>query len=197
VKSESKFSYPSQPAKSSAPRHQPQNSSAPRHQPQNSSAPRHEVKQEASNECPVYAIDYARLETVTSKFSEVNRVCVAAFNEMWKDEIESGMFKDGLYNVYGNSPKGSNERRYPLDSHRVLLLQNFVQDKMPAGSDKDRLWSKCVSAIHKRIYSMKDANKENEVRPGRQSKNNSYGSNGSSSNGGFDPFDDEKAYVYC
>jgi len=62
------------------------------------------------------------------------------------------LFRDGLYNVYDCSPKGSHQVRYPLDSGKVI----FLQDKMPHGQDKDLLWRRCVTAIHKKLYTLKD-----------------------------------------
>ena len=82
---------------------------------------------------------------------------------MWKAEIDSGMFNDGKYNVYGGAAMGCAgvEPKLGLDSTRVMLLQKFVQDKMEPGSDKDKLWAKCVTAINKRLYQLRQNNKEN------------------------------------
>jgi hypothetical protein len=122
-----------------------------------------------------YQVDYARLVTVTSRYVDTNRVAVAAFCEMWKDDIAAGVFKAGLYNVYGCSPKGSHQVRYPLDSGKVILLQNFVKDKMPHGQDKDLLWRRCVTAIHKKLYTLKD---HKSIQKSNGS-HGSFGSNGS------------------
>jgi hypothetical protein len=86
------------------------------------------------------------------------------------------LFRDGLYNVYGCSPKGSHQVRYPLDSGKVILLQSFVKDKTPHGQDKDLLWRRCVTAIHKKLYTLK----------GHKSIQKSIGSHGSFGSNGSD-----------
>ena len=56
---------------------------------------------------------------------------MAAFEEMWKENIELGLFAEGKYNVYGNSSTGSiSDKKYPLNSDKVILLKGFVLDKM-------------------------------------------------------------------
>ena len=57
------------------------------------------------------------------------------------------MFMEGRQRVVAGV-----EPKLGLESTRVMLLQNFVQDKMAPGSEKDKLWAKCVTAIHKRLY---------------------------------------------
>jgi hypothetical protein len=99
---------------------------------------------------------------------------------MWKAEIEAGHFNDGRYNVYGLSANGAAGAKIGLDSVRVMLLQKFVQDKMGPGSDKEKLWGKCVTAIHKRLYQFKQG--ENKENPRVKDEPD---------------YDDEKAYIYC
>ena len=104
---------------------------------------------------------------------------VAAFNLMWKSEIACGMFNDGAYNVNGVLANGgAGVAKQGLDSGRVMLLQKFVQDKMEPGQDKETVWRRCVTAIHKRLYQLKQSgNKENPKIKVEE--------------------DDEKAYIYC
>ncbi len=61
--------------------------------------------------------------------------------------------------MYGFSPKGSiGSKKQALDPKRVNLLQKYIVDKMEHGVDQDRMWAKCVSAIHKKLYTLRGAN---------------------------------------
>jgi hypothetical protein len=126
------------------------------------------IKQERQPERPI--VDYQRLMAVTSKHTDITRIATAAFTEFWKVEIDTGMFSKGDYNVYGIAPKGSAARKFSLDPQRVIMLQNFVMDKMPSGVDKEATWKKCVSAIHKKLHNLK----------GSGSTENMYASGGAS-----------------
>ena len=53
-------------------------------------------------------------------------------------------------------PKGSKDEKKPLDYQRLSLMQIFLQDKMPHGSDKEGLWRKCVVAINKKLHTYKE-----------------------------------------
>jgi hypothetical protein len=146
---ESKFSVPGQKGKSSnlVPSSQ-HNQSQPAYS--NLTAP---IKTER------YAVDYERLVTVTSKTNDTTKKAVATFMEFWREEIEAGVFKYGDFNVYGFSPKGSiGAKKQALVPKRVNLLQKFIVDKMEHGFDQDRIWAKCVSAIHKKLYTLRGAN---------------------------------------
>ena len=57
-----------------------------------------------------YKIDYSALVTAISRFSETHKIAVAAFLEIWKEEIAKGMFKTGRYNICGTSPIEMNHR---------------------------------------------------------------------------------------
>ena len=37
----------------------------------------------------------------------LGRIAVAAFEEMWKENIVPGLFAEGKYNIYGNASTGS------------------------------------------------------------------------------------------
>lgn len=115
----------------------------------------------ASNELPVnflppFKVDYERLIAVTSKSNDITKIAIIAFQEFWAAEIRSGIFKHGDYNVYGTAPKGMKVIKKPLDYQRLLLMQTFVQDKMPHGTDKDKSWRLCVGAINKKLHSMRE-----------------------------------------
>ena len=95
-----------------------------------------ETRQERQPQRPI--VDYQKLMAVTSKHTDITRVAVAAFEEFWKAEIDSGVFEYGEFNMYGVAPKGSNTKKFCLDPQRVLMLQSFVTDKMPSGVDKGK-----------------------------------------------------------
>ena len=60
--------------------------------------------------------------------------------------------------MYGFAPKGHiGPKKQALDPTRVNLLQKFIIDKMDHGVDRDRMWAKCVSAIHKKLYTLRGA----------------------------------------
>jgi hypothetical protein len=84
-------------------------------------------------------IDYERLIAITGKTNDISKMAIIAFQEFWAAEIRAGLFKSGDYNVYGMVPKGSKEEKKPLDYQRLSLMQIFLQDKMPHGSDKEGL----------------------------------------------------------
>jgi hypothetical protein len=136
------------------------------------------IKQELQPERPI--VDYQRLMAVTSKQTDITRIATAAFTEFWKVEIDTGMLSKADYNVYGIAPKGSAARKFSLDPQRVIMLQNFVMDKMPSGVDKEATWKKCVSAIHKKLHNlMGSGSTENMYASGGAS----FSSIGSSSGG--------------
>ena len=127
-----------------------------------------------------YKFNIEELVAATCRFHEITRVTVAAFNWMWKSEIACGMFNDGAYNVYGVSANGgAGVAKQGLDSGRVMLLQKFVQDKMEPGQDKETVWRKCVTAIHKRLYQLKHSQGAHKENPKVKEE------------------DDEKAFIYC
>ena len=144
-------------------------------------------------------VDYQKLMAVTSKHTDITRVAVAAFEEFWKGEIDSGVFQYGEFNMYGVAPKGSNTKKFCLDPQRVLMLQTFVMDKMPSGVDKEKTWKNCVSAIHKRLHKLKGHNGYNENAVRSSFGGSSFGSQRSSSgsSSGLNDGGDDFAFLNC
>ena len=77
------------------------------------------------------------------------------FEIIFEHEITDDLFQFGQYNLYGRTMRGSNDRKFPLDSGKVHVLRALVEDKLPQGWNKETEWHKCVDAIHRRIGELK------------------------------------------
>ena len=82
-------------------------------------------------------------------------MAVNLFSEIFKVEKAEGIFRNGEYNLYRRSSKGSVEVKKALDAAKVSVLKEFVINHIPHGSDKATVWSDCVDAIHKKITTWK------------------------------------------
>jgi hypothetical protein len=69
------------------------------------------------------------------KLTKPNLIAVAAFEFIFKIELDSNAFENGGVNVYGNAPNGQKETYRCLDSARVAVLEKFTKDKMEQGVD--------------------------------------------------------------
>ena len=81
---------------------------------------------------------------------------------MRNEEIRAGHFADGRYNVNGRAAKGMKTAIFPLEPHKVLLLQNFLVDQRSHSIAPDKTWKICVNAIHKKLLLL--VYKENHLR---------------------------------
>ena len=70
----------------------------------------------------------------------------ACFDVIFKKEIESNIFLEASYNVYGIPPNGSKDEYLPLNKTKMIALERYVKDRMEQSVDKESLWKKCVIA---------------------------------------------------
>ena len=102
-----------------------------------------------------YIPDYKALMRIAVDKQTITVMAQDCFNLIWNDEIETGMFETGAYNVYGRFMKGSKEKKFPLDSGKVHELRSLIESQVPHGLKSDEEWNKCVDMIHKRIIKLR------------------------------------------
>ena len=69
------------------------------------------------------------------------------------------MFAHGEYSFTGNPAPMTGVRKKPLDPTKVFLLKSFMEDKMGAAADKNKLWQReVVNVINKRLWKLDMAN---------------------------------------
>jgi hypothetical protein len=113
------------------------------------------VSTPASSLASPYLPDYNALMEVAAKKPTTTALARDCFEVIFEHEIRDGLFQFGQYNLYGRTMRGSNDRKFPLDSGKVHALRAFVEDKLPQGCNKETEWHKCVDAIHRRIGELK------------------------------------------
>jgi hypothetical protein len=98
-----------------------------------------------------YLPDYNALMEAAAKKPTSTALARDCFEIIFEHEIRDGLFQFGQYNLYGRTMRGSNDRKFPLDSGKVHALRAFVEDKLPHGCNRETERHKCVDAIHRRI----------------------------------------------
>ena len=79
-------------------------------------------------------------------------MAVQLFLKIFEKEKALGLFASGEYNLYGRASRGKeSDPKRPLDSGKVRILRDFVEDHFPHGCNKEQVWGDCVDAIHKKI----------------------------------------------
>jgi len=100
---------------------------------------------------PEFVLDYNKGIKIVADYDTIQRQGVAMFNYLWADELKKGDFDDNAYNVYGTSSNGSNATKRPLNASKVASLRAFMEQQMPHSTNKAKMWSEIVNAIHKRL----------------------------------------------
>ena len=78
----------------------------------------------------------------------------ACFDVIFKQVIESNIFKEANYNVYGIPPNGSKDEYLPLNKTKMIALERYVRHRMEQSVDKESLWKKCVKALNRKIWKL-------------------------------------------
>ena len=77
------------------------------------------------------------------------------YSIIWAHEIANGMFRNGEYSFTGNPSPMTGMSKKPLDPAKVSLLKCFMEHKMGAAADKNKLWQReVVNIINKRLWKM-------------------------------------------
>jgi hypothetical protein len=98
-----------------------------------------------------YKYNFADIQ-VKCLYPKPTLMAVQLFLKIFAREKEMGLFATGEYNLYGRCSKGREfELKRPLDSGKVRILRDFVEDHMPHGSKKEDVWADCCDVIHKKI----------------------------------------------
>ena len=103
-------------------------------------------------DAPSFKIDLCELNEATERYSKPTLIAGACFDVIFKQEIESNIFKEANYNVYGIPPNGSKDEYLPLNKTKMIALERYVRDRMEQSVDKESLWKKCVKALNRKIW---------------------------------------------
>ena len=85
--------------------------------------------------------DFNALWAAAAQAKSLTVIACKGFDIVFADEIASGQFATGMYNLYGRSSNGSLERKIALPPGKVLALKDFMEKQVPHGVKKDDDWT--------------------------------------------------------